>query len=149
MLRSAPVKFVLRLGWPMIGFAVLLAISALYMTCVMGAKTAYGSAAPSTEGVAQAIVAVIGALGLGTSGVGAVIMKKYMHGKPESAALHELDQAYGAFTIEPDNVAKQRRYMFALQDAAPQISGCTVGWNNGVLEIKYSGFSGSPVKSGA
>ena len=52
----------------------------------------------------------------------------------------ELSASFSALMANKTNFAAQRRFVFALADAAMILKGCKVSHEDGVLRIEYSGF---------
>lgn len=53
----------------------------------------------------------------------------------------ELTASFAALMHDKTNRAAQRRFFFALVDAARLIQGCETSHDNGVVVIKYSGYA--------
>lgn len=53
----------------------------------------------------------------------------------------ELTAAFAALMKDKTNRAAQRRFFFALVDAAKLINGCETSHDGGVIVIKYSGYA--------
>lgn len=63
----------------------------------------------------------------------------------------ELTASFAALMSDKTNRAAQRRFFFALVDAARLIQGCETSHESGVVVIKYSGYADpvTPARQGA
>lgn len=68
-------------------------------------------------------------------------------GAPDTAISEvvELTESFAALMSDKTSRAAQRRFFFALVDAASLINGCETSHDGGVIVVKYSGYA-DPVK---
>lgn len=110
----------------------------------------------TNNGYAALISSALGFFGLTAGSVVTAIFSR-LHitlpgGTPPEQAVDQIIELSASFTAlmsAKTNIAAQRRFIFALADAARLITGCNVSHDGGVLRIEYSGFVTPTVPSPA
>ena len=98
------------------------------------------------------VASLLGTGGLTLAGVVTAIMNGFGWKLPSSSSgtfaneIIELTASFAALMRDQSNRASQRRFFFALVDAARLIVGCETSHEGGVVVIRYSGYA-DPVTS--
>jgi len=107
---------------------------------------AASGAVPNDNGWFALIASILGTGGFSVAGIVTLLLHKIL---PSATAISdgnvsevvELSAAFVALMRDRTNRAAQRRFFFALADAADVLPGVVVSHENNVLILKYSGFA--------
>lgn len=134
-----------------------LAISDATVVPMMARGTGPNSVQVTSGGWLALLMSVLGTGGFTLAGIVTTLASRFgfhlPNGSPEALVtkVSELTASFAALMSDRSNRASQRRFFFALVDAAELISGCETSHDAGVIIIKYSGYADpvSPASQGA
>ena len=128
------------------GLALLVVSSATVVPLVAGG-TGTGGVQVSAGGWLALAMSVFGTGGFTLAGIVAALASRFGIHVPAGSndtlisEVVELTAAFAALMNDKTNRAAQRRFFFALVDAARLINGCETSHDGGVIVIKYSGYA--------
>lgn len=144
-------------GAALLSGAMLLVVSNATVVPMMARGAGPEAVSVTPGGWLALVTSVFGTGGFTLAGIVAAIAGRLGFHVPNGSAdtliseVVELTASFTALMHDKTNRAFQRRFFFALVDAARLIQGCETSHENGVVVIKYSGYANpvAPTKSGA
>ena len=142
----------MRLVFGLFGAAVLCgfafaAISDATVVPMVAKGVGPGGVQVTTSGWLALLMSGLGTGGFTLAGIVAAIASRFgirLPGNSPDALISEiveLSASFAALMADKSNRAAQRRFFFALVDAANWIQGCQTSQEAGVVVIKYSGYA--------
>ena len=144
----------MRVGivWGLFGAALLSAL-ALFLVSdatvvpMVARGTGPGGVQVTTSGWFALLMSALGTGGFTLAGIVTAVASRFgipLPGKSSEtliAEVVELTASFAALMHDRTNRAAQRRFFFALVDAASLIQGCETSHEAGVISIKYRGYA--------
>ena len=131
---------------------VLLAISAATVVPLVASGSGPGGSGPggvqvTGGGWLALVLSILGTGGFTLAGVVAAVAGRLGVHLPTNQSdalipeIMELTSSFAALMRDKTNRASQRRFVFALVDAARMINGCETSHEAGVVVLRYSGYA--------
>jgi hypothetical protein len=106
-----------------------------------------GGVQVTTSGWFALVVSALGTCGFSLAGIVTAVAGRFgftlspTQGETVISEVIELTASFSALMRDRTNRAAQRRFFFALVDAAGLIDGCETSHEGGVVSIKYRGYA--------
>ena len=126
---------------------MLLAISAATVVPLVASGSGPGGVQVTGGGWLALVLSILGTGGFTLAGVVAAVAGRLGVHLPTNQSdalipeIMELTSSFAALMRDKTNRASQRRFVFALVDAARMINGCETSHEAGVVVLRYSGYA--------